>query len=439
MAQKGINDYKKDYESARARGDAAGMKAANDAANKIRDSLGQKRQYATGDISSVASQNKNRGSSSGGSSGSSNPGSWIGSGASSTNKTGGSKLNGSSLGSTVSSALGNLKNGMSSYKDAVSAGKNTAGSYSYTGTAGSTGSGTTNNGYTAKGTFNDSIVSAEHKKALESNSKGWAMAMARGDTKAAQEFHDDSERIRKIYGYSGGDDGSEYIQIGDNTQYEPWENMNTYEDFLNDTGYNNAIDAYKNYAQNNQAALAAAYGQQVQQANQAADDSSRQAYINYMLGQKNLPQQMAANGYTGGLADSQLIGMNANYQNNLTDIENNRQTTISGLLSSMVQAVNEGNMEAANKIASLLQNASDQYLSYANQQNSNKLSWDSLLKQIEQENKSLDYQNNALQISTALDLLNAYGYPVGNVSSILGTPANSKTLAMLQYLLGAQS
>ena len=96
-------------------------------------------------------------------------------------------------------------------------------------------------------------------------------------------------------------------------------------------------------------------------------------------------------------------------------------------------------MEAADKIASTLQNASSEYLNYANQQNSNKLTWDSLLKQIEQENKSLDYQNNALQISTALDLLNAYGYPVGDVSSILGTPANSKTLAMLQYLLGAQS
>lgn len=436
MAKKTIDDYGKDYADARTRGDAAGMKAANDAANKIRDSLGQKRQYATGDISSVASQNKNRGSSSGGS----NPGSWIGSGNSSTNKTGGGKLNGgSSLGNAVGSVLGNLKNGMSSYKDAVSSGRNTAGNVSYTGTAGSTGSGTTNNGYTAKGTFFDSIVSAEDKKALESNSKAWAMAMARGDRDLANQYHEASQKIRDRYGYSGGDDGSEYIETGENTQYEPWENMNTYEDFLNDTGYNNAIDALKNYAQNNQAALAAAYGQQVQQANQAADDSSRQAYINYMLGQKNLPQQMAANGYTGGLADSQLIGMNANYQNNLTDIENNRQTTISGLLSSMVQAVNEGNMEAANKIASMLQDASNQYLGYANQQNSNKLSWDSLLKQIEQENKSLDYQNNALQISTALDLLNAYGYPVGNVSSILGTPANSKTLAMLQYLLGAQS
>lgn len=42
------------YFSAKKRGDAAGMKAANDAANKIRASQGQKAQYATGDISGVA-------------------------------------------------------------------------------------------------------------------------------------------------------------------------------------------------------------------------------------------------------------------------------------------------------------------------------------------------------------------------------------------------
>ena len=42
------------YYKAKANNDAAGMKAANDAANKIRASQGQKAQYATGDISGVA-------------------------------------------------------------------------------------------------------------------------------------------------------------------------------------------------------------------------------------------------------------------------------------------------------------------------------------------------------------------------------------------------
>ncbi len=45
------------YFAAKAKGDAAGMKAANDAANSIRQSQGQKPQYATSDIASVANRN----------------------------------------------------------------------------------------------------------------------------------------------------------------------------------------------------------------------------------------------------------------------------------------------------------------------------------------------------------------------------------------------
>lgn len=53
---KTIEDYKKDYAEASARGDAAGMKAANDGANAIRAAQGQAAQYATADIARVAAQ-----------------------------------------------------------------------------------------------------------------------------------------------------------------------------------------------------------------------------------------------------------------------------------------------------------------------------------------------------------------------------------------------
>lgn len=56
---KTIDDYKKDYEAARSSGNAAGMKAANDAANAIRASQGQAAQVANKDIEYIASQNKN--------------------------------------------------------------------------------------------------------------------------------------------------------------------------------------------------------------------------------------------------------------------------------------------------------------------------------------------------------------------------------------------
>lgn len=49
-----IDDYKKQYAEARARGDAAGMKAANDAANALRRQMGQKEEYAGEDIAKAA-------------------------------------------------------------------------------------------------------------------------------------------------------------------------------------------------------------------------------------------------------------------------------------------------------------------------------------------------------------------------------------------------
>lgn len=47
---KTIDDYKKEYEAARAKGDAAGMQAANDGANAIRRSQGQAEERADADI-----------------------------------------------------------------------------------------------------------------------------------------------------------------------------------------------------------------------------------------------------------------------------------------------------------------------------------------------------------------------------------------------------
>lgn len=58
---KTIDDYKKDYAAARAKGDAAGMQAANDGANAIRKSQGVAEQKATADIAKVANQNKSTG------------------------------------------------------------------------------------------------------------------------------------------------------------------------------------------------------------------------------------------------------------------------------------------------------------------------------------------------------------------------------------------
>ena len=68
---KSIGEYKKDYEAARARGDAAGMQAANDGANAVRVSLGLAKQSASADIAKFQTPTKTTTTTSKGSSGSS--------------------------------------------------------------------------------------------------------------------------------------------------------------------------------------------------------------------------------------------------------------------------------------------------------------------------------------------------------------------------------
>ena len=55
---------------------------------------------------------------------------------------------------------------------------------------------------------------------------------------------------------------------------------------------------------------------------------AQQAYINKMLAQRDLPQQLASTGITGGLTESSMIGLENDYMNNYNDLlkEKNRST-----------------------------------------------------------------------------------------------------------------
>lgn len=73
------------------------------------------------------------------------------------------------------------------------------------------------------------------------------------------------------------------------------------------------------------------YQAQIEQTNKDTDELARQAYVAKMLGQKNLDQQLSAAGYAGGMADSQRIQTETNYENNLQDIENQRLEVVAEL------------------------------------------------------------------------------------------------------------
>lgn len=69
--------------------------------------------------------------------------------------------------------------------------------------------------YAAKGTYFDRDLSASDKAAVEDHSRQWFEASARGDQAGMDAAHKAAEAIRSGYDYSGGEDGSERIGLGD--------------------------------------------------------------------------------------------------------------------------------------------------------------------------------------------------------------------------------
>ena len=144
----------------------------------------------------------------------------------------------------------------------------------------------------------------------------------------------------------------------------------SFEDFLAGTGYDQ-------YADSTQAVIKAAvqnavngYRDQIDTTNQDSDELARQAYIAKMLGQKNLDQQMAANGYAGGMADSQRIATETDYQNRLGEIEKQRQATVKELESAITNAQLTGDMQTAQELADYLQTIQGQWMDYVQFQQS---------------------------------------------------------------------
>lgn len=175
---KTIDDYKKDYADARARGDAAGMKAANDGANAVRASQGQKAEVASSDIAKVA----------GGSSG--NKGTSSGSG-------GGKKYTGMDLDTKEFTYSDGSRESVDSYQ------KPSGG-----GSSGSTG--TTSTPGHVSGT--DIPAGAKNQQygggdaSLDAALKTWSdqynAARASGDWQGMQRANEEANKIRNQYGYA---------------------------------------------------------------------------------------------------------------------------------------------------------------------------------------------------------------------------------------------
>lgn len=207
----------------------------------------------------------------------------------------------------------------------------------------------------------------------------------------------------------------------------PYGQYGSFEDFLAGTGYDQYADATQQAIRAAVQQAISGYNQQIENTNDEAEQLARQAYINMMMGGKNLDQQLAASGYAGGMADSQRIALQANYENDLNALERQRLATVDELQRAIANAQLSGDLQAAQELSSYLQQVQGQWVNYLQNQQAmaNENYW-------MQQSLEADNQNRAREMALMImqsggmpddDTLNAAGISRAQAQALLGTTA----------------
>ena len=106
------------------------------------------------------------------------------------------------------------------------------------------------------------------------------------------------------------------------------------------------------------------YNAQIENTGKEYEETARRAYVNKMMSQRNLDQEMAANGVYGGMADSQRIATETSYENNMHELTMQYQSTIAELEQAITNARLAGDAQSAEAMANYLSQVQAQYASY---------------------------------------------------------------------------
>lgn len=138
----------------------------------------------------------------------------------------------------------------------------------------------------------------------------------------------------------------------------------SYSEFLQRVGGDDYQAAVQKAIEAQVQAAADQYNSQIESAGQDYEEAARRAYVSKMMSQRNLDQELAANGVYGGMADSQRIATETNYENNLNDLTQQYQSTIADLQQAITSAKLAGDAQAAEAMANYLSQVQAQYASY---------------------------------------------------------------------------
>lgn len=198
---------------------------------------------------------------------------------------------------------------------------------------------------------------------------------------------------------------SQYLPENQPVMELPEIEIPSFQEFLDQTGYDQYSEATQQRIQAAVQQAVNSYNSQIEQTNKDSDELARQAYIAKMLGQKNLDQQLSAAGYAGGMADSQRIQTETNYENNLQSIENQRQLVIAELQQAIRDAQLSGDLQAAQELQAYLQSMQSSWLSYVQNQQALQSSnyWNQ--QQLQSNQQQLRTQQSATAYDRAMELL----------------------------------
>lgn len=181
--------------------------------------------------------------------------------------------------------------------------------------------------------FDNSLMSKEDLKRIEQLENAWRNT---DDKDLKQQLHNQAESIRNSYGYSGGDDGSEYNVI--------------------DAGMAAAVSAVNSYAnaleqaeQNRQQN----FSDQLTAADEEGSSRLRQAYIKNLQNTLGLDQQLKADGISGGLSESTRAAYDNSYMNQRNQINSDTLDAKQQIAADAAQSAHDSN----EKIAQLLYNS----------------------------------------------------------------------------------
>ena len=134
-----------------------------------------------------------------------------------------------------------------------------------------------------------------------------------------------------------------------------------YKDYESKSGYGE-IDAYlKKNRQNTIDSIRQGLDRNIRDTNSSYAEAGRQAYLSAALAKKNLDEQIAKSGYTGGTADSFRLKNDAALQETLREYQKQKQSELSGLMTAADSAERDADSAYNSAVSSIKNQLASMY------------------------------------------------------------------------------